>query len=445
MNYMKRNLKKIVLMAAAFLMVNVAFAQFGQQWGATEEEQQENVLKFNFLKNAYNNAEYQEAVKLFWELTQSAPKGHSSIYTNGINTYKKLAEAADAPELKEKYIDSIMIVYDLRIENMGDDHRNGKPYITRMKAEDYMAYRPNDVEGIKKVFNEAFEANGDHTPADFVNIYFNFVTNLYKTDKIERDEYLAEYDRLEPYVNSHFNERHEDDKKTFSALLVSSGAADCEAIEQLYKERIENNPNDTALIKSVANMLARGQCNNEFASKVMTRRFELEPNANTALSLAGYYLNMEDYNGALKYLRFAYEHDDIESPRDQVLLMLAGAELQAKNFRAAADLARRGIENNNTGGGSMYIVLAQATVDGAACTGFDKQTAYWLGSDILARGLRDERTNHSQHDRINRMLSSYRANFPSKEECFFRGLTEGSSYTVKCGWVAGTTTVRTHR
>ena len=41
-------------------------------------------------------------------------------------------------------------------------------------------------------------------------------------------------------------------------------------------------------------------------------------------------------------------------------------------------------------------------------------------------------------------LNTFRANFPSSEECFFNELQEGARYTVNCGTAAGiSTTVRT--
>ena len=41
------------------------------------------------------------------------------------------------------------------------------------------------------------------------------------------------------------------------------------------------------------------------------------------------------------------------------------------------------------------------------------------------------------------LMSTYREYFPGQSDCFFRGLTEqGAAYTVKCGWVSGTTTVK---
>ena len=41
------------------------------------------------------------------------------------------------------------------------------------------------------------------------------------------------------------------------------------------------------------------------------------------------------------------------------------------------------------------------------------------------------------------LMATYKDFFPGQSDCFFRGLTEqGAAYTVKCGWVAGTTTVK---
>jgi hypothetical protein len=38
------------------------------------------------------------------------------------------------------------------------------------------------------------------------------------------------------------------------------------------------------------------------------------------------------------------------------------------------------------------------------------------------------------------LANSYRAVFPTAEECFFAELKEGSTYTVNCGLVKGMTT-----
>ena len=51
-------------------------------------------------------------------------------------------------------------------------------------------------------------------------------------------------------------------------------------------------------------------------------------------------------------------------------------------------------------------------------------------------------SDQAQIDNIDSMLSSYRKSFPSEEDCFFNGCTAGSSFNVKCGWISGTTTVK---
>ena len=50
--------------------------------------------------------------------------------------------------------------------------------------------------------------------------------------------------------------------------------------------------------------------------------------------------------------------------------------------------------------------------------------------------------SEAQQEICNTLLATYRNYFPKQADCFFRGLQEGDAYTVNCGWVSGSTTVR---
>jgi hypothetical protein len=50
----------------------------------------------------------------------NVPNFHSSLYINGADIYDELASAEKIPARKKVYVDSLMIIYDMRLKNCGD-------------------------------------------------------------------------------------------------------------------------------------------------------------------------------------------------------------------------------------------------------------------------------------------------------------------------------------
>lgn len=64
-----------------------------------------------------------------------------------------------------------------------------------------MTYRPDDREGIRKLFNEAIAASEEKNGApdlDLVAIYFSALCDDYKNDLVSADAVIADYDRFTP-------------------------------------------------------------------------------------------------------------------------------------------------------------------------------------------------------------------------------------------------------
>src|SRR6185436_12302919 len=57
---------------------------------------------------------------LQWLLT-NAPKWNTKLYIDGADIYDKLAEKETDPAKKKALVDSLMIMFDLRIKNCGDE------------------------------------------------------------------------------------------------------------------------------------------------------------------------------------------------------------------------------------------------------------------------------------------------------------------------------------
>jgi len=240
---------KFLLSAACTLFAVAAMAQqdfSGPQyakWGDTPEEREKNILNSNFLKESYDNRDYDAAARYLRDLLNSCPDASVAIYQRGANVYKQKINRAKNVTEKNAYIDSLMQIYDLRAKYFGDNAKQGLAFILDQKAREYLAYKPNDRAGIRKAFREALEAGGDNADPETVVAYFSNLCDDYKnTDEVMPDEVIAEYDRL-----SQFFEKHPEAaemKGQFDTAFGVSGAASCENLEKLFGAKLAAAPDD---------------------------------------------------------------------------------------------------------------------------------------------------------------------------------------------------------
>lgn len=123
-----------LILAAAFAVVGLsATAQVNFDdpkyavWGETADERKQNMLDNQFMKEAVDNRNYNLAAKYLQSLLEKCPKASQNIYTNGIKLYKNKINRAETAEEKDMYIDSLLLLYDIRMENFGNhsDLRQG--------------------------------------------------------------------------------------------------------------------------------------------------------------------------------------------------------------------------------------------------------------------------------------------------------------------------------
>ena len=439
---------KFLLSAACTFFAVAAMAQqdfSGPQyakWGDTPEEREKNILNSNFLKESYENRNYDAAAHYLKELLNSCPDASVAIYQRGANTYKQKINRAKSVAEKNVYIDSLMLIYDLRAKYFGDDPKQGLAFILDQKAREYLTYKPNDRAGIRKAFREAIEAGGANADLETVVAYLSNLCDDYKnTDEVMPDEIIAEYDRLLPFFEN--NPSGAELKNQLDAAFGLSGAASCENLEKLFSNKLAAAPDDEALLAQAVSLMGRAKCNSDFYLATAEKYYAIKPSAEAAMSLASAFQNKGDFAKALNYLNeaLAVEKDDME--RQKLLLHISLVALINKDYTNAASSARQA-RDLNPEDGAPYFVLGQCYAASAStCGGFAGQATFWAAYDAMAKAIELLPGDSEYVEPAKASLANYRANFPNTEECFFNELQSGARYTVTCGTAAGVvTTVR---
>lgn len=438
---------RILLSTALLAAGTVAVAQdFSDpkyaKWGDTPEAREKNMIASNYLKEEYKMKDYNRAAFYLNQVLTNCPKATMSAYQYGANIYKKKIDQADTDEQKKVLIDSLLWIYDLRLEHFGDHPKRGAAYILDRKAREVLTYMPENREAVRKAFKEAIEAGQENSDPETIVAYFSNLCDDYKNDMVVPDEIIAEYDRLTLLFGT--GDENAEFKQQFDAAFGLSGAASCENLEKLYRSRLAENPDNEELLSQAVKLMSRAKCESDYYFELAEKYYEIKPSSENAMFLAQAFQNKGDYSRAVKYLDEAMATETDPAELEKLNVRIALVELVANHIPGAFAAARKAVELNSENG-LAYFVMAQChAVSAGQCGGFEGQAAFWAAYDTMSKAVKYLEGQDADYlEQAKQSLTAYSYRFPTKEECFMRDMAAGSSYKVQCGTAAGViTTVR---
>lgn len=442
---------KLILAAAATLVGVSASAQdfsddaqYGM-WGTTVEERSSNIQASSFLKEELDAKNYAAATVYFQQLFNNCPAASQQTFARGVTLYKNKANRARSIDEKKMYVDSILLIYDARIEYFGDHPKNGKDYILDMKARDMIRYCATDRPLLRKGLKDAVDAaiESGRINLDIVATYYKCLTEDYEyDDEVTGEMVLAEYDRLSPLF-ADIAAEDEQYKDMFESSFSNSGAATCEGLEAIYKEKLEADPDNIELLAKAVSLMSRRQCNSDFYFEQTERYYAVSPSSETALFLAKSFQDRGDTDKALKYLREALAVETDPAAKEPLYVQISLIEISNRNFSAAAAAARE-LRAINPENGYSYFILGQCYAS-TTCPedGIGGGSVYWAAYDAMAQAVNLLKNEPDVQKIAQQFMNAYRGAFPKQEDCFFAELSAGDRYTILCGFAQGqTTTVR---
>ncbi len=445
-------MKKILLFAFAMFSLS-AQAQIDYNdpqwapWGETAADRETNMLNNSFLKEAIDNKDYDAATNYLSLMLTNAPKASDAIYARGILLYRNKINRARSLKEKDMYIDSLLLLHDLRLEHFSNHPTRGSYYILDSKVRMFATYRQKDREGLRECFKSAIEAGGDATKPDLVALYFQNLCDDYKMDEVMADEVLAEYDRLTPFFES-LTGADVEFKDAFDNAFGLSGAASCDNLEILFTKKFADSPDDVNLYSQALSLLDRAHCDTPFYLATAEKLYSLRPTAQSAMALASIFQNQANYEKATLYLTEALASEEDVEAREALLSRISLVRFAADDLSSALKYANEAISTDDgtlSDNGVALFVKAQCYARSVAgCGDFACMAVYWAAYDVMNQAINNFSSDESAYlEPAKSLASSYRSVFPTQEECFFNEVAEGSSFRISRGTATGvTTTVR---
>ena len=430
-------MKKLVFLAAAVLMAAPLSAQ---KYGATPEDSIECIKNLSIYQEFYKQKAYVDAYPAWKEVLQYCPNTSKNTYIRGNVILKQMIAKTSDAEAKKQYIDELMQLWDLRMQYYGEPS-----YCKGQKASDMRTYMPDAVAEARALFLEAMKDEKEVRNYAIPFLYLRTVIDAYKASQAEKDEIIEAYEQGSALLDI-FQAAKPDDEKIEEAMVgldaLLEPYATCVELVPLYEKKFDDNKDNADFLKKATGMLDKRGCTDaEIFFKMTEALHAIAPTPQSAYLMAKMCYAKKDYQTAINYIQGQEESLEKDNEKVNAYLLLADSYQNTNQYANGRAACLKAIEINPESG-RAYLVLGNIYAAGAKACGADAQVsqraAYWVAVDTY---IKAKQVDPSIAETADKLISTYKAYFPSGDDLFTFGYKEGESYTIDCCF-RSTTTIR---
>ena len=410
-----------------------------------------NCIKYlSVYKDYFKQKSYTEALPNWREaFKRCPPTANQTMLVDGTTLMRKLiSQNSKNPVYREKLVDSLMMIHDIRIANYP------KYAVTARnnKGLDLANYVQNDPERLYKEYGEIIAGNKTKTKPTILLFYFDSAVELYKNGSLDEEEIIGVYEgcmellsKMDP-KDAADKEMVDDMKLKIEELFASNNIADCDKLIELYTPKFEADPQNIELAEKIVRFMsaADGCTDNALFISAATSIHKSNPTHASAYTL--YKLNASTGKSAeaVKYLQEAIDREDSDAAQDaEYYYELAVYNFKCGNNLAAEQAAKKVIPLATTSEikGKTYMLIGTIW-GGVRCDGNDiaKRAPYWVAVDYFERAKAADPELAAE---ANKRINEYKKYYPLTADAFMFGVNDGETYQVSCGGFKANTTVRT--
>jgi len=402
------------------------YREFFKQWKASD----------------YKNETVKDVIGPWRWVFLNCPKGTQNTYIDGVRIVSYLIESTTEPALKNKYIDTLMMVYDQRIQYFGKEG-----YVLGRKGVDLATYRPQDVEMIYNTLKKSVDLEGSNTAGPVLIYYMNSSVSMARGGKADSTVIFDTYDIITKIIDENIkkNDNNPEEKTNWLTIqgnieMILEPFATCKDLINIYSKKYHENTSDIELLKKITALLDQKKCHEDpFYFETTKRLYELEPTPESAYLIGKMLLNEGKYAESIDYLKEAEKLEDQNSV-EKSYMYIAQAYRALNNFPSARTYALKSAAIDPKDG-QPYLLIGDLYAESAKDCGTNDLTtrvAYWAAVDKYIKAKQVDPTLTEEADK---RISSYSQYFPGTSTIFFYALKEGDSYRVEC-WINEDTRIR---
>lgn len=438
-------MKKITLILLA------AMAIFGGQKVTAQDKygsgpNREECIKYlSYYSEYYKQKNYDSALPNWRRAYSLCPATASqNMFIHGTTLMTRLYNQVKDPAHKDAIVDTILTLQDQRMATYPKNRVN----ILNNKGQYMINYRGDQAKYIYDNVGEIVDELGTSANGGLLVNLLQSSIALYRENQLSADEVIAMYDKVMADVDGAMpkNEAEEEDnlkaKATIESIFADSKVASCENLIAIFTPRYNADPDNLALVSNIVKLMntADDCASNDLYLNAVTSMYRLDPSYKSAFGL--YRLNAARGNvaDAAKYLEEAINSPDSDPATDAQYYYEMAAFCYKNGMRGkASEAARKAIEMDYGFAGKAYLIMGNLWASATCGETQDKWARYWAAADYYQKA---RNADPSVADEAASSLASVSRYYPEASEAFMYDLTKGQSYTVSCGGMTATTTVR---
>ena len=485
-------MKKLFFVSLLCLMTSLAFSQgCNFKYGANEEDSLRCLEEVNSFRIFYNNKQYADALTPWHYVTNNCPCAWDGVYTYAQTMFDNLIKNEKDSAKREALIEDLVNSYKNRHLYFPNKYTEGNglgfmAYNTaRYKMKEYIKTRNFDA--IEEVYNwfvrsidmekektqpniwdtyftvaeamtqikrdttiiiEAYERATDYIDVAIVNAYVKYEKQLPNFENLEAAFANGQIDKME--YDKRLNQLSQDTarqmkfvsnyRKTLSNIEGKfQPYAPCNVLEQVYAKKFDQNKNNMKALKKMVLTMSKGNC---ITSPVFKDALELvhaaEPGAQSAYLMGNLSLMNNETSKAIEYFNEAISLFETQEQKVDCYYMLGLAYQLEQKYSEARAAAQQAIKIHPNCGKAYILIGDLYASSGNRCGGDDflPRSYNWAAADKYAKAAAVDPSCAEKANEKRAKLA-----FPTKQDCFVRGLQAGQSYHVGC-WIQETTTIR---
>ncbi|MFA6402274.1 MAG: hypothetical protein WCX31_11725 [Salinivirgaceae bacterium] len=414
-------------------------------------------MNISLYSEFYKQQNFKDALKPWRQVYNNCPKASKNTFIKGATIFKNLIANEKNAAIKDKLIDTLMQLYDKRIEYFGE-----KGTVLSFKGAELYGYKGNDVaDQVYPMIKEAMQLEGEESKAAVVTIYMQTAVSLYKTSKIEGNEVIEAYsfametlEKAMKFNQAKLAQGGKDSDKVakeienittsignVEALFSESGAATCDALISIFEAKYNENIENIDWLKKVTKLLNKSECTeSELFAKASEQQYKLDPSAESAHNLAKLFYKKKQFEKSSKYFEESCKLETEPVTKAIYYYEWSALAMEMDNLPKVREYSLEALKYNPADG-RPYILIgrAYAVTKGIGQQDVERNSVYWAAVDSFNKA---KQVDTSLTATANELITTYSQYFPKYEEWFMAvGSKEGDVYTVG-GWINVNTKIR---
>ena len=438
-----KKLAIVFLTLSAMCLGGPAFAQ-----GKYGPDSLKCVTSLSFYREYFKTKNYDEALPSWRNAYKFCPPtANHNMLIDGTTLMRRLISknAANAA-YRDALIDSLMTLHDTRAKY----YPKYAVVALNNKGQDLFNYVKNDPKKLYDGFEGIIAANQKDVRPTILLFDMQSAIDLFQAGQLDAESVINLYQRNSDLLenltlaNDADKEQAAKVKTDMGSVFASSKVASCESLIELYTPRLAADPDNLQLAQSIVKTMGMTEnCdNNDLFLQAVTTMNKLDPSPSSSYYLSRLHGARGNYAEAISYLESALAGLEAgDSKTADWTYELAAYCFKGGQNAKAFDYATKVAAESESLAGKAYFLIGN--IWGAARCGGDeiaRRAPYWVACDYMNKA---KAADPSLTDEANRYISQYSVYFPETAEAFMYDITKGQSYTVVCGGMRATTTVRT--